>query len=82
MKYTLAVIALLGLTEIQAIQVNKHHGHHHMKRHERTNVQMIDDGEKAANATAPAVEEKAAAPAVKLTEEQKKAKALAEAQDK
>jgi len=35
MKYTLALIALLGLTEnANGVMISKHHGHKHHKHHQ------------------------------------------------
>jgi len=58
MKYTLAVIALLGLTEnTEAINVSKHRSHKHQHKKHHNMVQMVDDGEK--NPDAPEVEKAA-----------------------
>jgi len=44
MKYTLAIIALLGLTEnTNAVMISKHHGHKHHKHHRNENVQVSEE---------------------------------------
>lgn len=69
MKYTLAIIALLGLTEnTGAVMVSKHHGHKHHKHHQSENVQVRDEDAE--------VKEAKAEVKVELTEEEKKAAAL------
>jgi len=69
MKYTLALIALLGLTEnTQAVMISKHHGHKHHNHHKNENVQIKDE---EVTESEKKVEAKAA-PKLDLTEAEKK----------
>ena len=69
MKYTLALIALLGLTEnTGAVMISKHHGHKHHKHHQSENVQVRDEDAE--------VKEEKAVVKLELTEEEKKAAEL------
>ena len=68
MKYTLALIALLGLTEnANGVMISKHHGHKHHK-HQHENVQIKDEDVKT--------EEKKTVAKVELTADEKAAAAL------